>query len=48
MNHWAQDVTEWVKRDRNSPSVVLWSLGNELQQDPNQPFNDFGVTCSSL
>jgi len=45
MNHWAQDVTEWVKRDRNSPSVVIWSLGNELQQDPNQPFNDFGVTC---
>ena len=44
-NHWAQDVTEWIKRDRNSPSVVLWSLGNELQQDPNQPFNDFGVTC---
>ena len=48
MNHWAQDVTEWVKRDRNSPSVVLWSLGNELQQDPNQPFNDFGVTCYKM
>ena len=45
MNHFAHDVTEWVKRDRNSPSVVLWSLGNELQQDPNQPFNDWGVTC---
>lgn len=41
---WQKDVPEWVKRDRNSPSVVLWSLGNELQQDPNQPFNDFGVT----
>ena len=48
MNHWAQDITEWVKRDRNSPSVVLWSLGNELQQDPNQPFNDFGVTCYKM
>ena len=45
MNHWAQDVEEWVRRDRNSPSVVMWSLGNELQQDPNQPFGDFGVTC---
>jgi beta-galactosidase len=45
MNHVAYDIQEWVKRDRNSPSVVLWSLGNELQQDPNQPFNDFGVTC---
>ena len=48
MNHWAHDVTEWVKRDRNSPSVVLWSLGNELQQDASQPFNDFGVTCYKM
>ena len=47
-NHWQQEVPEWVKRDRNSPSVVLWSLGNELQQDPNQPFNDFGVTMYKL
>lgn len=46
--HWAQDVTEWIKRDRNSPSVVLWSLGNELQQDARQPFNDFGVTCYEM
>ncbi len=48
MNHWAYDVQEWVKRDRNSPSVILWSLGNELQQDPNQPFNDWGVTCYKM
>lgn len=46
--HWQSEVPEWVKRDRNSPSVVLWSLGNELQQDPNQPFNDFGVTMYRL
>ena len=45
---WQHDVPEWIKRDRNSPSVVLWSLGNELQQDPNQPFNDFGVTMYRL
>ena len=45
---WQHDVPEWVKRDRNSPSVVLWSLGNELQQDPNQPFNDYGVTMYRL
>ena len=45
---WQYDVPEWIKRDRNSPSVVLWSLGNELQQDPNQPFNDFGVTMYKL
>ena len=46
--HWQQEVPEWVKRDRNSPSVVLWSLGNELQQDPNMPFNDFGMTMYKL
>lgn len=48
LNHWAQDVTEWIKRDRNSPSVVMWSLGNELQQDPNLPFGDWGVTCYKM
>lgn len=46
--HWQYDVAEWVKRDRNSPSVIIWSLGNELQQDPNQPFNDYGVTAYQL
>lgn len=45
---WQGDVVEWVKRDRNSPSVVLWSLGNELQQDANMPYNDFGVTMYEL
>jgi len=45
---WQHDVPEWVKRDRNSPSVVMWSLGNELQQDANMPFNDFGVTMYRL
>ena len=45
---WQKDIPEWVKRDRNSPSVVMWSLGNELQQDPNMPFNDFGVTMYRL
>ena len=45
---WQHDIPEWVKRDRNSPSVILWSLGNELQQDPNMPYNDFGVTLYKL
>ena len=45
---WQYDVPEWVKRDRNSPSIVMWSLGNELQQDPNQAFNDWGVTAYKL
>lgn len=47
-NLWQKDIPEWIKRDRNSPSVVIWSLGNELQQDANMPFNDFGVTMYQL
>ena len=45
---WQKDVPEWVKRDRNHPSVVMWSLGNELQQYSNLPFNDWGVTVYKL
>ena len=45
---WQSDIPEVVRRDRNSPSVVLWSLGNELQQNADQPFGDFGVTLFKL
>lgn len=26
---WARDVTSWMKRDRNHPSIVIYSVGNE-------------------
>lgn len=45
---WQKNIPEWVKRDRNHPSVVLWSLGNELQHHANMPFNDWGVTLYRL
>lgn len=45
---WLHDVPEWVKRDRNHPSVVMWSLGNELQLIPDLPYNDWGVTPYKL
>ncbi|MGM9758634.1 MAG: glycoside hydrolase family 2 TIM barrel-domain containing protein [Parabacteroides sp.] len=41
---WQQDIPEWIKRDRNHPSVVFWSLGNELQTYWNLPYADWGVT----
>ena len=28
---WVQrDVKSWVKRDRNHPSLIMWSIGNEI------------------
>lgn len=30
-NEWHEkDVESWVKRDRNHPSVIMWSIGNEI------------------
>lgn len=26
---WRRDLTDWIKRDRNHPSVVIYSVGNE-------------------
>jgi beta-galactosidase len=30
---WPQDLTSMILRDRNHPSVVIWSLGNEIVED---------------
>lgn len=30
-NEWAEkDLTELIRRDRNHPSIILWSVGNEI------------------
>ncbi|EMI21662.1 glycosyl hydrolase family 2, sugar binding domain protein [Rhodopirellula maiorica SM1] len=26
---WQRDLSDWIRRDRNHPSVVIWSVGNE-------------------
>jgi len=30
LDWWEQDLEEFIKRDRNHPSVVMWCLGNEV------------------
>ena len=32
-----QDLTDMVRRDRNHPSIVMWSIGNEIDY-PNDPY----------
>jgi beta-galactosidase len=29
---WQKDVESWIKRDRNHPSVIMWSIGNEIRE----------------
>lgn len=44
---WYDNIKEWVKRDRNHPSVIMWSFGNELQFQEERwewPTSDWGVT----
>lgn len=45
---WQHDVPEFVKRDRNHPCVVFWSLGNELQTYWELPYADWGVTAYKM
>ena len=42
-----QDVTDMVRRDRNHPSVFLWSIGNEVDY-PNDPYSHPVLDGSSI
>ena len=47
MSIWPELIKEWVKRGRNHPSAVLWSLGNELQTRSDwsgYQTDDWGIT----
>lgn len=32
LDWWEKDLTDFIKRDRNHPSVIMWSMGNEVWQ----------------
>ncbi|HUN02120.1 MAG TPA: glycoside hydrolase family 2 TIM barrel-domain containing protein, partial [Niabella sp.] len=48
---WFEHIKEWIKRDRNHPSVILWSFGNELQMREDlagYDTGDWGVTTYQM
>lgn len=42
-----QDVMDMVRRDRNHPSIFLWSIGNEVDY-PNDPYSHPVLDGSSI
>ncbi|ASB48009.1 glycoside hydrolase family 2 TIM barrel-domain containing protein [Alkalitalea saponilacus] len=40
--HWRPTLKAFLKRDRNHPSIIIWSAGNEVSQQ-RSPRYDFGV-----
>ncbi len=48
---WYKAVPEWIKRDRNHPSVIMWSFGNELQITEDWigfKTSDWGITTYNI
>ena len=35
--NWEKDLASFIRRDRNHPSVILWSVGNETMEQLNDP-----------
>lgn len=42
---WENELTAFIKRDRNHPSIVMWSIGNEL---PEQSGISHGYQTSAM
>ncbi|MCV9386678.1 glycoside hydrolase family 2 TIM barrel-domain containing protein [Reichenbachiella ulvae] len=44
---WERDMTEWIERDRNHPSIIIWSLGNETHGEIAKDMVEFGTGLDS-
>ncbi|WP_243350255.1 glycoside hydrolase family 2 protein [Parabacteroides sp. FAFU027] len=42
-NYWENDVATFIKRDRNHPSVFIWSVGNEVIHQYTGEDSTYGV-----
>lgn len=44
-DQWAErDLTDLVVRDRNHPSILMWSIGNEVLEQWNNVNTDKALT----
>ena len=43
-----QDLSDLIKRDRNHPSVFMWSIGNEIQEQWSNKGAKIGVELSNI
>ena len=47
-DEWVErDVAAWIRRDRNCPSIIMWSIGNEIS-DTHADFEDGSRTMQML
>ena len=35
--YWKKDLTSMIERDRNHPSIIMWSIGNEIKDIRKAP-----------
>ena len=43
-----RDLTDMVLRDRNPPSIILWSIGNEIQEQWQPQGSDMAMELSGI